>query len=78
MLPTALILIAAICQGLGAWAALAGALALACRLDPASIGLPAITALPARCGLWALLFAIGITLTIAGSALAVHVIGAGA
>lgn len=78
MLPTVLILIAAILQGLGAWAALAGALALACRLDPANIGLPAIAALPARCALWALLFAIGIALTIAGAGLAGQVIGAGA
>ena len=78
MLPTALILIAAILQGLGAWAALAGALALSCRLDPASVGLPAITALTARCALWAMLFAVGIALTIAGSAMAVHVIGSGA
>lgn len=78
MLPIVLILIAAILQGLGAWAALAGALALACRLDPASIGLPAVTALRARFALWSLLFSIGIALTIAGAGLASHVIGIGA
>lgn len=73
---TLLILIAAICQGLGAWAALAGALALACQFDPATIGLPAIHRTRARCALWALVFAIGIALTIAGAGLAAQVIGA--
>lgn len=75
-MPTLLILIAAICQGLGAWAALAGALALACQFDPATIGLPAVHRTRARCLLWALVFAIGIALTIAGAALAAQVIGA--
>ncbi len=75
---TLLILIAAICQGLGAWAALAGALALACQFDPATIGLPAVHRTRARCALWALVFAIGIALTIAGAGLAAQVIGASA
>ena len=73
---TLLILIAAICQGLGAWAALAGALALACQFDPATIGLPAVHRTRTRCLLWALVFAIGIALTIAGAGLAAHIIGA--
>jgi hypothetical protein len=73
---TLLILVAAICQGLGAWAALAGALALACQFDPATIGLPAVHRTRARCALWALVFVTGIALTIAGSAIAAKVIGA--
>lgn len=76
MLPTLLILAAAVMQGLGAWAALGGALAFAGQFDPATIGLPAITRQPVRRAVWALTFVIGIALTLAGSALAAHVIGA--
>ncbi len=72
---TLLILIAAICQGLRAWAVLAGALALACQFDPATIGLPAVHRTRARCALWVLVFAIGVALMIAGSTIAAQVIG---
>lgn len=78
MLASLLIVIAVMCQGVGAWAALAGAMAFACQLDPATIGLPPIPRARIRCALWALVFAIGLVLTFTGAALAAHVIGAAA
>lgn len=78
LLPALLIVIAVMLQGLGAWAALAGALALASQFDPAAIGLPTIDRPARRCALWALVFLIGLVLTLAGSMLAAYVIGAGA
>ncbi|MGW8136838.1 hypothetical protein ACWGNZ_14660 [Sphingomonas zeae] len=77
MLPALLILSAVILQGLGAWCALAGALAFACQFDPATIGLPAVRRPAIRYALWALVFAIGLVLTLAGAMLAAYVIGPG-
>lgn len=78
MLPAILILVAAILQGAGAWAVLAGCLAFSFHLDPIAIGLPVTIARTLHRVLWALIAAIGLAITLLGSLFAALVIGCAA